>query len=693
MKRRCLLPVLLVCLLTGTRGAFAQRPLRAARAGRMAAQQLDQTRANLERLIPARAAGFAALNVEQVAQAAGALEEAVATEMENASAGPAAPEVLPQVARLLALNQVVDRLIDSTLALRSDFLRFQPASQQRTAVRNHIRALGELIDLSGRLRYLTFDVVGAAAAGVAGNPPERLALVEVLTRYKSAMGAEVMSDLLFEPPKDSAAAAQPPDAALRSKILQLIAVSGQNELLGPLARFISEPKKLSPALAIQAAETIRRLGLPQDPRPDQDPALPTAPITARPLRAMLAGLDASALPGDLAHRREELLAWLDSRIQQGIRGDNFPLGHCDVQPGDWLLMRNPSPYNLFTDLSPGLFTHVGVVAAEQGKDGIRRIVIVDLPERGRMPATNVETFLKRTLHYVVLRHQDPAMARKMAQAAVSTVGNETQFDLTFSTDRVRTEPGESLAGKKMHTYCAGFLLTCALQAGGERSQLFPITELALPGNTQENLGQFGMSIGKDFITPTGSLYSSQLAIVGRREPMYDPSREIEEAIYDHFADGVVHKKIDASRDLYQELRLKMAEASKQNPLLAEALTQAVGVNKDTDLVAAAKAVALIETLDGIAYGNSAEFRKAFDAVDSGPLESLAAEGYKPEQIAQFKQYRQRHAQLAALADDERISPRALRLALVKYYTQLGRQQIDQRFFTPQTPAKRQDASP
>ena len=31
--------------------------------------------------------------------------------------------------------------------------------------------------------------------------------------------------------------------------------------------------------------------------------------------------------------------------------------------------------------SPGLFTHVGVVAAERGTDGVRRFVIVDLPER------------------------------------------------------------------------------------------------------------------------------------------------------------------------------------------------------------------------------------------------------------------------------------------------------------------------
>ena len=100
-------------------------------------------------------------------------------------------------------------------------------------------------------------------------------------------------------------------------------------------------------------------------------------------------------------------------------------------------MRNPSPYNLFTDLSPGLFTHVGVVAAETGKDGIRRLVLVDLPERGTtMPATNVDAFVNRSLHYMFLRHPDPAVAKKMGDTAAAVIGAPTEFDLNFRTDHV-----------------------------------------------------------------------------------------------------------------------------------------------------------------------------------------------------------------------------------------------------------------
>ena len=108
-------------------------------------------------------------------------------------------------------------------------------------------------------------------------------------------------------------------------------------------------------------------------------------------------------------RRGELLSWLDERRRAGLIERQYRLGAILVQPGDWLLMRNPSPYNLFTDLSPGLFTHVGVLALETGPDGKRRMVVVDLPERGtEMPATNVEIFVQRTMHFVVLRHDDEA---------------------------------------------------------------------------------------------------------------------------------------------------------------------------------------------------------------------------------------------------------------------------------------------
>src|SRR5262245_3419391 len=345
-------------------------------------------------------------------------------------------------------------------------------------------------------------------------------------------------------------------------------------------------------------------------------------------------------------------------------------------------MRNPSPYNLFTDLAPGLFTHVGVVAVETGSDGKRRMVVVDLPERGTsMPATNVEVFLQRTLNYVFLRHPDSEAAKKMGQAAAAIIGNPTQFDLNFRTDRVAELKGKPLAGQKIHTYCAGLLLVCAQETNLAREEFFPITETTAGGHTKDNLAKLGLSLGSGFVSPTGALFSPQLKIIGRNEPLYEPRREVEEAIYDYFAQSLEKKDLRPSPDLFQSLRQKMAEASKGNVILAQALSATAGVSPDADLVSAAKAAAVVETLDDIAYGASREFQIARRAIMDAPdLTSEERAKLKLEEREAIDKYRARHADLAARWDGRQISPRALRIELVSYYADQGRRQLDARFF-------------
>jgi hypothetical protein len=447
-----------------------------------------------------------------------------------------------------------------------------------------------------------------------------------------------------------------------------------------------------PYLVIHGVETIRSVGLPQDIRPGQDPTLPAPAVTAGRLHAVLAKLNLRGAAADLTKRRDELVSWLDGRRQRGISEPVYHWGGVDLEPGDWLLMRNPSPYNLFTDLSPGLFTHVGVVASERGSDGIERMVLVDLPERGnRMPATNIDTFLSRSRHYLFLRHPDADIRRKMGETAAALIGSETEFDLTFRTDRVLELIGQPLTGKKIKTYCAGLLLLCGLEAGERREDFFPIPETAAGGETVENLAQLGLSFGRDFISPTGGLFSSRMEIVGRREPTYDPRREVEEAIYDYFARRLVATKLHTSPDLYQSLRLKMAEAARQNALLAQAMAAAAGVSPEIDLVSAAKAAAVVETLDEIAYGASGEFLKAQDAIRAAPLDRRSERFMSPAQRSTAATYRQKHPRQYDLWRQGQISRRQLRVELVGYYVAQGRAEIDRRFFAPAdaSPPKRQ----
>ena len=83
--------------------------------------------------------------------------------------------------------------------------------------------------------------------------------------------------------------------------------------------------------------------------------------------------------------------------------------------------------------------------------------------------------------------------------------------------------------------------------------------------------------------------------------MYSPAREIEQAVFDHFAAGLQDRQLSGSWDEYDALRIKLAESARNSPLLAKALARAAGVHEEMDLVSAAKTAAIVETLDEAAF--------------------------------------------------------------------------------------------
>lgn len=628
------------------------------------------------RAVPGTLQDFAAENSDELEKAAEQLEvwandQVFGNEVESVE------QLLRTVEQLLQAKSKVDASLEQTLALRKDFARLPVGRAKRLSLRQFLQVSTTLIDLSGRLRYVLRDAVDGAAYYVARDRAKRMALIEMLVKYRSGIGAGVMSVLLEDPPSNSGV--KPPDDEVREQVLQLIAETAETDLLPKVVHLVRNPRT-SPQLLLTAAETIRKVGLPQDPHPDQDKSLPPPDITAGELHEKLAALDASKLTPELSDRRQRLLSWLDVRMTKGITGEGFQFAGHEVRPGDWLLMRNPSPYNLFTDLSPGLFTHVGVVTTDEGPDGIRRFVLVDLPERGeKIPVTNVDTYILRTLHYCFVRHPRARVAASMAQAAREMIGNPTEFDLTFRTARIDAYRGKSLKGQKINTYCAGFLLICAQQSDAPRDEFFPVSELAAPGKTVENLKSLGLSVGKDFISPTGAMFSSRLAIVGTRRPMYDPTREVKEAIYDHFASQMRDATLHQSPNAQQALRQRLAEMSKENRWLRLALAKASGVSQHMDLVSAARAAAVVETLDDVADESMNDFWEAQQAFYAGPLDPTS--GVPAEQIAKWKACRKQHDALYQAWSDERLTPLELRNALIQYYAGRGRRDLDARFFT------------
>jgi hypothetical protein len=685
-------------------------------------------------LIPLSAEEFAKFDPVALREATDAIDQWCVLWGRVAAQQPT-DEKLAIVGRLVDAQQLASRQLDDLLLVRGDFVALPADAKRHAALRGYLQAAAVLVDLSGRLRYSLGDTIDDVAGSLSDRLGARERLIDLLDKKQSSIGAEIMSAELFDPAADSEPATtapkpainiaapapeasqrpllarrlaiarmemqakqvgsqarlqSPPDAAKTTaplsaaqklKLIHLIATSGSIEMVPDLADLVLDDSA-SPTVVLAAAEAIRTLGLPQDSRAGQDETLPEPSITAAKLRERLLRIDRGHWTADERRRADELSAWLAGRAEHGLEGETYRLGQFEVQPGDWLLMRNPSPYNLFTDLAPGLFTHVGVVALQTGSDGKRRMVVVDLPERGTsMPATNVEIFIQRTLNYVFLRHPDPETAKKMGQAAASMIGNPTEFDLNFRTDRVAEFKGKPLAGQKIHTYCAGLLLVCAQETSVAREAFFPITETAAGGHTKDNIAKLGLSLGSGFVSPTGALFSTQLKIVGRNEPLYEPRREVEEAIYDYFAQSLEKKDLRPSPDLFQSLRQKMAEASKSNVILAQALSATAGVSPAVDLVSAAKAQAVVETLDDIAFGASREFqiarRAIMDVPDLTPDERAKL---KLEERDALDKYRARHADLAARWDSRQVSPRALRIELVRYYADQGRRQLDARFF-------------
>ncbi len=610
-----------------------------------------------------------------------ALEE-TATRLEAWAAEQPLPQDRPDVQlatvkRLIDVKRQVDTRRDAVLAIRVPLVELPEGESRGETIRHYLQAASRMNDLAGRLRHLLHDVLGTVVYYLGPQSPHFRPLIEMLLEERVEMGAVVMAYMLFDPAPETGLRALSVDE--KYTILNLISSTGQWQLLSVLSEYLQAEK--NPALVVITAILIRRLGLPQQPRPGRDPTLPAPPITADSLRKILQAIDARKLPEHLVAHRQELLEWLEQRSQHGITGDSYRLGGMELREGDWLLMRNPSPFNLFTDLSPGLFTHVGVVTTEQGADRIRRFVLVDIPEAGvRIPATIVDTYLLRTLHFVFLRHRDPAAARAMGQAARDMIGNESQFDLKFDTNRVLAMRGQPLRGAHIHTYCAGLLLLCAMQTERPLEEFFPIHERVAAGNTASNLQRMGMAIGDDFFSPTGALLSPAMQIVAEPEPMYDPGREVQEAIYNEFARCMKHGVLTPSPDAYQLLRQKLAAMSTDTPWLKRALARVNSISEQQDLEAAARAAAVIETLDDIAEENLNGFAEARQAIMTGPLDAAQAAQVEAEQRQRTDRYLQRHADLVSRWSEGRLTPRQLRAELVKFYVQRGEQQINDRFF-------------
>ena len=130
-----------------------------------------------------------------------------AAELIRAVQDPRPDVVLSQVERLLAAKAQVDAGLAELLALRTALGAIPPDDAQRPMLRNYLQAVSRSIELTGRLRYLEFDVFNNASAQLVAQPAAQQKLVELFQKYRSSVGAIAMADSLAEPAPGSPIAA------------------------------------------------------------------------------------------------------------------------------------------------------------------------------------------------------------------------------------------------------------------------------------------------------------------------------------------------------------------------------------------------------------------------------------------------------------------------------------------------------
>ncbi len=161
----------------------------------------------LDRAIPAQAERFSATDRERIEKAADAVDQwgVYIARFDRLNAA----QTVQTMRRLLAAKQRVDRRLDATLDVRRQFAALEPTETRHEALQAFLETASRLIDLSGRLRYLQVDAMYSSLRRLNQGSSEFVQLVDLLTAYKSSVGATVLSQQLLPQPAEDP---QPPSA-------------------------------------------------------------------------------------------------------------------------------------------------------------------------------------------------------------------------------------------------------------------------------------------------------------------------------------------------------------------------------------------------------------------------------------------------------------------------------------------------
>ena len=151
--------------------------------GSARAASLTSGFAELEAALPRSAADYGQVRLDTLRRAAQTVEQGAVDLTLHSEQRPAAMAVAA-TEQFLATKYRLDQRLDQTLASASQVAVAAQAEtspeRQRLVLHNYMLVANQLIDLSGRLRYLTFDVLRNAVGDVDESPSERQRLLDLL---------------------------------------------------------------------------------------------------------------------------------------------------------------------------------------------------------------------------------------------------------------------------------------------------------------------------------------------------------------------------------------------------------------------------------------------------------------------------------------------------------------------------------
>ncbi|MDA1015129.1 MAG: hypothetical protein O3A00_11840 [Planctomycetota bacterium] len=552
---------------------------------------------------------------------------------------------------------------------RKSVARHASEDGSKTEVVEFLTACDELLRLSGRLNYQLRVLILDLAVDINSSNAQRRILLDQLIKDECRIGGQLMAPMLIDPPAGTPSRAIAATLEDKRVLLSHLAKSGHRQTMWYPAAFLAA-ESTSASDRIHAAQTLVNMGLPQDPLSWKSTSPADLPITAKGLLKLVEETPQRDLLKADRRMRIRLMQSLKDLNSRGHADGQYHVAQLSFRRGDILLFRNASPYNRLTSLSPGLFTHVGLVTQFQDQDGRMRIVLVDANERAKkIGVSNVDAELSSPLFFAIMRPTNRTHASAIAEQARSLIGKEFRFDLEFQHSQIHRHTRQPLKDQdKIVTYCAGLVAICIQSSGAKLEDYFPLDEGPRNQMAADNLASIGISIERIY-SPTALVFSPHLELVHFSDPMYSPDRVIEQATFDHFANRLAQDRLSIRATTVQQLRQQVANVSSQNTLVARLLAAAAGVDQKTDLQSAARVQTAIEVLDEIVRTTGQEYRDAMQFV----FRRLPVVDTTPNHV---KRYVESDGDFPSRFHEGTVSAERLVAHAEAYFTKIGQSRVD-----------------